>query len=171
MNIKINKVTKLEIIRGKKALMSLKESKSFKRRYVLPADVELKIYTDEHIIRFYAKAGFMFDGRSGSPLLDWYLPNLGTLEERCMWLIHDLLGYATCLSFKCTNKVLRYGLRDVCKYRSSKAFVVEKAVSISDSWYGAPKENEWCYANINKFNILITKYILDTTRLIQDIPN
>ena len=152
----MSKVTKLEIIRGKKALLSLKESKSFKRRYVLPADVELKLYFDNgHILHCYAKAGFMFDGRSGSPLLDFYLPNLGTLEERSMWLIHDLLGYATCLSFKCTNKVLRYGLRDICNYRPTKAFVVEKAVSISDSWYGAPKENEWCYANINKFKVLL----------------
>ena len=44
-------------------------------------------------------------------------------------------------------------------YRNLHLKILEKVIPIADSWYGAPKKNEWCYANINKFNILITKYI------------
>ena len=138
---------------GAASLMSLIELKTLNRRYKLTSDVWIKLITDKGTLSLFAKEGFIFDGRSGSPLLDWYAPNLGSLYERIMWLIHDLLGYATCLDFKTTNKVLRYGLRDKCGYRASKAFVIEKAVSISKSWFGTPKENDWCYNNIGKFNV------------------
>jgi hypothetical protein len=138
---------------GAVALMSLVELKSLNRRYKLTSDVWIRLITDKGIISLFAKEGFVFDGRSGSPLLDWYAPNLGSLYERIMWLVHDLLGYATCLDFKTTNKVLRYGLRDQCGYRASKAFVIEKCVSITKSWFGAPKKTDWCYNNISKFNV------------------
>ena len=138
---------------GAAALMSLVELKSLNRRYKLPSNVWIRLITDKGTIFLFAKEGFVFDGRSGSPFLDWYAPNLGSLYERIMWLVHDLLGYATCLDFKTTNKVLRYGLRDQCVYRASKAFMIEKAVSISKSWFGTPKETDWCYNNISKFNV------------------
>lgn len=138
---------------GAVALLNLVELKSLNRRYKLTSDVWIRLITDKGTISLFAKEGFIFDGRSGSPLLDWYAPNLGSLYERIMWLVHDLLGYATCLDFKTTNKVLRYGLRDQCVYRASKAFIIEKSVSISDDWFGMPKETDWCYNNISKINV------------------
>ena len=85
---------------GAAALMSLVELKSLKRRYKLSSDVWIRLITDKGTISLFAKR-FVFDGRSGSPLLDWYAPNLGSLYERIMWLVHDLLGL--CYVFRFQN--------------------------------------------------------------------
>jgi hypothetical protein len=41
-------------------------------------------------------------------------------------------------------------LRDLAGYRTSKANVIQLAVSLSKSWYGKPKDGDWCRANIDK---------------------
>ena len=81
---------------------------------------------------------------------DWYAPNLGTLEERICWLVHDCNGYGQDLSFEDTNLLLFAMLRDLAGYRTSKANVIQLAVSLSKSWYGEPKEGDWCRANVDK---------------------
>ena len=77
---------------GAVALLNLVELKSLNRRYKLSSDVWIRLITDKGTISLFAKEGFIFDGLSGSPLLDWYAPNLGSLYERIMWLVHDLQG-------------------------------------------------------------------------------
>lgn len=109
----------------------------------------LRLFFAAHDLIGGGKApGFMFDGRSGPKIVDWYAPNLGTLEERVCWLVHDCNGYGQDLSFEDTNLLLFAMLRDLAGYRTSKANVIQLAVSLSKSWYGEPKEGDWCRANV-----------------------
>jgi hypothetical protein len=91
--------------------------------------------------------GFVFDGRSGPRIVDWYAPNLGNLYEILCWFVHDCNGYGLDLSFKDTNILLYAMLRDLADYRPTKCSVIQLAVSLSDSWYGEPEPCDWCYAN------------------------
>lgn len=147
-----------EYDKGKLDLFNLVESKSLKRRYRLEHPVYMMATCDTGRLYARADAGFMFDGRSGPPILDRFVPNLGTLDERAAWLFHDLLAYGGSLNFNDTNRFLRLFLRDQAGYGKIKAWVVEQAVSIDDSWYGEPGEDDWCRCNIGK---VMTKWIPD----------
>lgn len=133
---------------GRSCLESLRVNS--KRHYILNEPVAFDIYTTQGTLHVVTAAGFEFDGRSGPKIVDWYTPNLGTLAEILCWLAHDCNGYGQDLDFTDTNLLLFVMLRDLAKYRTSKAAVIQFAVSLSKSWYGTPKENEWCYKNIGK---------------------
>ena len=68
-------------------------------------DIYLK---DEGVVHIRVDDGFMFDGRSGGPCVDFIAPNLGTQDELKIWLLHDLMGYDIYFSFKETNKIQVY---------------------------------------------------------------
>lgn len=93
----------------------------------------------------------------GPSILDWYAPNLGTLAERMAWFAHDCNGYGLDLNFADTNVLLYTMLRDLAKYRVTKATTIQLAVSLSKGWYGTPKPNDWCYKNIGKVTTLFMK--------------
>ena len=133
---------------GASCLFDLVERKDCNRIYQLARPVEYVITTDAGWLSVKTKTGFLFDGRSGPSLIDWYAPNLGTLEERVAWHMHDCLGYAQSLNFTDTNLMLKYWLRDMCCYSKAKSEIIRLAVSISDSWYGVPKPGERWYYNI-----------------------
>lgn len=139
---------------GAHHLLVLVPSPSLERRYELLGRVAAYFAFDDGTLRVETAPHFLFDGRSGPPLIDFYVPNLGTLEERALWWMHDCLGYAQSLDFWHTNRALRLGLRDQAGYRGSKAWVIERAVSISKSWYGVPEPSDWCHANIGKVHTL-----------------
>ena len=134
--------------RGRECLERLRPNG--RRRYPLDDEVNLMIYTSQGTLNVVTSAGFVFDGRSGPKIVDWYAPNLGTLEERICWLVHDCNGYGQDLSFEDTNLLLYVMLRDLAGYRNSKASLIQLAVSLSRSWYGEPKEGDWCRANVGK---------------------
>lgn len=142
------KVLGFELVSGRASLENIKENRE--RRYVLYGEVNLIITTNQGNLNVVTSPGFVFDGRSGPKIIDWYTPNLGSLEERLCWFVHDCNGYGLDLSFEDTNVLLYAMLRDFAKYRTSKAALVQLAVSLSDSWYGEPKEDEWCYCNKDK---------------------
>ena len=119
---------------GASTLLNVKEQKSSKRRYVLTAPVHFSVDFDDGTLEVVTHPGFVFDGRSGPRIADIYAPNLGSLDERAAWLMHDALG--------------KLFLRDICGYRKTKAEAIRIAVSLSRSWYGRPKPTDWCYANI-----------------------
>ena len=123
---------------------------SHRLRHGLNDEINLMIYTNQGTLAVVTSPGFIFDGRSGPKIVDWYAPNLGTLEERLAWFVHDGNGYGLDLSFEDTNILLFAMLRDLAHYRVSKAKVIELAVSLSKSWYGEPKEGDWCRCNIGK---------------------
>ncbi len=131
---------------GKKSIEKLKENKY--RRYSLDSDVFLSVETNVGSIICKTKEGFIFDGRSGGKLIDFFIPNLGAFEERIAWLIHDCLGYGQSLSFKDTNLLLKCFLKDKCNYKSLTSSIIYNVVSISKKWYGWPDDDdEWA---INK---------------------
>lgn len=144
----------IDFHRGAGHLLELVPLKSLKRRYDLQGGVSADFIFDDGTLRVETAPHFLFDGRSGPPIIDWYAPNLGSLEERALWWMHDCLGYGESLDFWHTNRALRLGLRDQANYRPSKAWAIERAVSISKSWYGTPDPSDWCYNNITKVSTL-----------------
>ena len=142
------KVLGFEFHEGRSLVANLKQNKA--RRYPFSGTVRFDIHTNQGTLRVSLAAGFEFDGRSGPSIIDWYTPNLGTLYERLCWLTHDANGYGMELSFTDTNVLLFAMLRDLANYRTSKANVVQLAVSLSKSWYGTPDKSDWCYKNIDK---------------------
>jgi len=141
------KIIGYEFFEGRDILESI--TGNAKRRYPLRGRVQLAIYTNHGTLHVVTGAGFEFDGRSGPKIVDWYAPNLGSLEERLCWLVHDANGYGQDLSFGDTNVLLYAMLRDIAKYRTTKATTIQLAVSVSKSWYGMPQPDEWCYKNRN----------------------
>ena len=144
------KVYGFEFMNGKGRECLEKIVQNDTRRYPLCDEVNLLIRTSYGTLNVVTALGFMFDGRSGPKIVDWYAPNLGTLEERICWFVHDCNGYALDLSFEDTNVLLYAMLRDLAHYRNAKANVIQLAVSLSSSWYGEPKESDWCHCNIGK---------------------
>lgn len=141
------KILGYEFFEGRELIESLKLNGS--RRYPFRGRLQLAIYTNQGTLHVTTGAGFQFDGRSGPKIVDWYAPNLGSLEERLCWLVHDCNGYGQDLSFADTNVLLYAMLRDLARYRTTKCAVIQLAVSLSDSWYGEPRKDDWCYANRN----------------------
>ena len=135
-------------VTGASTLFDIKLNKQ--RRYSLIRPVELRVVTDVGMLIARTEPGFQFDGRSGPAILDWYVPNLGTFEERVGWWLHDCLGYAQSLSFADTNLFLKLWLRDMAAYSSLKSEIIRKAVSLSKSWYGTPTPDDPWYCNVNK---------------------
>lgn len=121
-----------------------------RRRYLVEGAISLTVVTNQGELKVTTAPGFVFDGRSGPKIIDWYAPNLGTLEERLCWFVHDCNGYGLDLSFEDTNILLYAMLRDLAKYRTAKANVIQLAVSLSSSWYGEPKDGDWCRCNVGK---------------------
>lgn len=138
-------------ISNRNALMSLKKNKN--RRYYIFERLNIIIKTDKGRLFLYLDPVFMFDGRSGGFLVDFYVPNLGTLEERLCWLVHDANAYAQCLDFKSTNLLLKMMTRDLSGYGSFKSSAIKKSVSLSDKWFGVPKKNDEFYNNLSKIHV------------------
>lgn len=142
------KVEGVYFVRGLERIDALKVNDE--RRYMLDGHVHVMVATNQGTLQVMTAPGFVFDGRSGPKIVDWYAPNLGTLEERLCWYVHDCNGYGLDLSFEDTNLLLYAMLRDLAKYRISKAALIQFAVGLSSSWYGDPKEGDWCRCNVGK---------------------
>ena len=121
-----------------------------RRLYLVEGAISLTVITNQGELKVTTAQGFVFDGRSGPKIIDWYVPNLGSFEERLCWFVHDCNGYGLDLSFEDTNVLLFAMLRDLSKYRTAKANVIQFAVSLSKSWYGEPKDGDWCRCNLGK---------------------
>ena len=111
------------------------------RWYRISESVEIEIKHDTGVWRFMVCRGFNFDGRSGGPLADLFVPNLGKQREVACWLIHDILGHGTMMTFDVTNEILRQMLILAGRSRF-KAWMVKKAVGLSDSWFGIETKEE-----------------------------
>lgn len=146
------KVLGYDFFEGRNIIEELEENE--RRRYPLRGRIQFAIYTNQGTLHVSTGAGFEFDGRSGPKIVDWYAPNLGSLEEKLCWLAHDCNGYGQDLSFKDTNVLLYAMLRDMARYRKTKATTIQIAVSLSKSWYGLPKPDDWCYKNRNLVSTL-----------------
>ena len=49
------------------------------RRYPLDGGVRLSVFTNQGTLHVQTAPSFVFDGRSGPRIVDWYAPNLGNI--------------------------------------------------------------------------------------------
>ena len=124
------------------------------RWYRIPHLVDILLYKDK---KPYAHIGldpdFLFDGRSGGPLVDLFIPNLGTQDETKMWLIHDVLAYDVCLSFAENNRLLLENMRKTCGYGRVSSRLVWGSVSIYQGYFGKPDHKSREYPNLSKIHV------------------
>lgn len=124
------------------------------RWYRVNGAFSVDFYLDgEGVVRINVDDGFMFDGRSGPKLVDYYTPNLGTQDELKTFLIHDLLSYDIYFSFEQNNNIFYNNLRTRCGYGWTKAKIIWACVSISDSYFGRPAPDSREYPNLDKIHV------------------
>lgn len=144
-------VSGFEFYIGRECVERIKQDDS--RRYSLEDAVALSVFTNFGTLHVFTEPTFKFDGRSGPKIIDFYVPNLGSIGERVCWLVHDINGYGMDLTFNETNALL-YAMLRYIGYSRSKALTIRNAVSLSKSWYGTPKPDDWCYENLGKVSSL-----------------
>lgn len=123
------------------------------RWYEIQGAFSIDITTDCGVKRINVDDGFVLDGRSGGPLVDFIAPNLGTQAELKAWTLHDICGHdLTGFTFEETNEILYMMLRQ-CGYGWFRAKVIYAGVSISDDWFGIPIIGDKSYPNITKIHV------------------
>ena len=123
------------------------------RWYEIQGAFTIDITTDCGVKRINVDDGFVLDGRSGGPLVDFIAPNLGTQAELKAWTLHDICGHdLTGFTFEETNEILYMMLRQ-CGYGWFRAKVIYAGVSISDDWFGIPVIGDKSYPNITKIHV------------------
>ena len=123
------------------------------RWYEIQGAFSIVITTDCGVKRINVDEGFLFDGRSGGPVIDFIAPNLGTQEELKAWCLHDICGHdSTGFTFEETNDML-YTLLRRCGYGWFRAKAIYTAVSLSDEWFGVPTIDDKSYTNITKIHV------------------
>ena len=86
------------------------------RWYEIQGAFSIDITTDCGVKRINIDDGFLFDGRSGGPMIDFIAPNLGAQAELKAWTLHDICGHdLTGFTFEETNEILYMMLRQ-CGY-------------------------------------------------------
>ena len=123
------------------------------RWYEIQGAFSIDITTDCGVKRINVDDGFLFDGRSGGPMVDFIAPNLGTQAELKAWCLHDINAHdLTGFTFEETNEMLYMLLRQ-CGYGWFRAKVIHTAVSLSDDWFGVPVIGDKSYPNITKIHV------------------
>lgn len=122
------------------------------RWYRIPGAWSVDYITDCGRIHIQVDDGFMLDGRSGGPMVDFIAPNLGTQDELKCWLVHDLNAYDICLSYEETNWLLYEMLRKI-GYGWFRARAIYTAVNMSESWFGQPLPRDREYPNLAKIHV------------------
>ena len=123
------------------------------RWYRIPHAWAVTIRTDCGVVRVHVNAGFLFDGRSGGPILDCVAPNLGTIEEVLSWAVHDLLGHGIYGTVGFANDALRWILRNLAHYSEARAGAVFGAVSAYTGWWGEPEPDDKSYPNLELITV------------------
>lgn len=124
------------------------------RWYEIQGAFSIDLFTDSGHIRVNVDNGFLFDSRSGGPMIDalGIAPNLGTQDELKCWATHDIFAYDICLSYDETNELL-YDMLRKAGYTWFRARMVYTAVNFSDSWFGRPIPGDREYPNLDKIHV------------------
>lgn len=99
-----------------------------KRDFILKNYTLLEYFTNEGVYRIGLEKGFRFNGRSGGPLIDFYLPNLADDDYNAVIAGHDACFDTHCCSFGVSNALFRGGLIAVGR-KPERARVAYKFVS------------------------------------------
>lgn len=113
------------------------------RLYVLAKDawivLRIKGLGDVEIL---LQKGFKFNARSGTALIDYFIPHIGSQILLACWAVHDALGHDFGFSFETVNDFLDQML-ELAGETDFKSDIVEGAVSILDGWYGCKTDAEY----------------------------
>jgi len=124
------------------------------RWYEIPHKFQIKLDLGSVVKYVDVDAGFLFDGRSGGPMVDYFAPNLGTQEEIKSWLPHDIGAYDSIgLSFDENNELLHYNLRENAGYGWWSANTIKFFVGVSEGYFGVPLPDSREYSNIEKIHL------------------
>lgn len=110
------------------------------RLYKVAEDFGVTIFTDEGILDFFIRAGFVTNFRSGGVAVDPFVDQVGDEDKALWYLIHDLI-YTPCadlsmehpLSRKLGDRLLRGGLV-YSKMPKWKATAVYCSVRLFGDW-------------------------------------
>jgi len=102
-----------------------------KKHWKLTADYTIEMVTDEGTYKFVLTAGWITDFRSGSSLIDVWVPKRGNREYTASVLVHDAC-YSGWVSKKVADELLRQGmiLSGISKWKANLAY---KAVDVFGS--------------------------------------
>jgi len=108
------------------------------RLYRIAKDTRVTVKTDEGCFDFYFKAGFVTNFRSGGPLVDCFVDQVGDEKKALCYLVHDAI-YTPCASLGGHHPVSRdLGdelLRAALKWAELEAWKAE-LVYYSVRWFG-----------------------------------
>lgn len=108
------------------------------RLYRIAKDTRVSVKTDEGCFDFYFKAGFVTNFRSGGPLVDCFVDQVGDEKKALCYLVHDAI-YTPCASLGGHHPVSRdLGdelLRAALKWAELEAWKAE-LVYYSVRWFG-----------------------------------
>lgn len=108
------------------------------RLYRIARDTRVSVKTDEGCFEFFFKAGFVTNFRSGGPLVDCFVDQVGDEKKALCYLVHDAI-YTPCASLGGHHPVSRdLGdklLRAALKWAELEAWKAE-LVYYSVRWFG-----------------------------------
>jgi len=109
----------------------------------------IDVITDEGCLGYDILPGFITNGRSGTGLIDGFIPHFGNQSILTAWVIHDI-NYYECLSKDLADEVLRQMLVKSGMSRF-KASLVKKSVQwFGDNAYGLTTEEDFdMYSKVN----------------------
>lgn len=101
----------------------------------------IDVVTDEGLLSYTIKPGFITNGRSGPTIIDGFAPHFGNDAMLVAWIVHDC-NYYELLSKDLADEILRQMLikAGLSKFRSS---VVKKSVQwFGDNAYGLSTDED-----------------------------
>lgn len=109
------------------------------RLYRIARDTRVSVKTDEGSFDFYFKAGFVTNFRSGGPIVDRFVDQVGDEKKALCYLVHDAI-YTPCASLGGHHPVSREKgdelLRAALLWAKMEAYKAE-LVYLSVRWFGA----------------------------------
>ena len=121
-----------------------------KNKIELTDDFNFHIKTDEGVLKYYIKAGAVFDGRSGPNFpVSALIPRFGNQSYAMAWLTHDCNFDSHALSFGLSNELFYQMLRwaGISKWRAKLAYMTVNS-RIGRKHYNTKQDTQ----NINKIS-------------------
>ena len=113
-----------------------------KGRDIIFTDVcYIDVHTDEGVLKYTIKPGFVSDGRSGPEFIDPFVPHIGNNKTLDCWIIHDM-NYYGFISKDLADDILKQMLK-IANLGELKSDLVWCAVQMfGESSYGINTEDD-----------------------------
>ena len=114
------------------------------RLFKVVAPIDIAIHTDEGVLRYHIREGFVTNFRSGSKCIDWIIPEIGDTDSALAFLIHDC-NFTQCfwsaMAHPVSKSLADYILKEMlllAGWSNLKASMVYKSVD----WFGQDAYDE-----------------------------